>query len=58
MFHLFVWAGKPLGGVTALFLSVIVISALCGELIARFISEPMNQWIRVRWKASRGESTP
>jgi len=58
MFHLFFWAGKPLGGVAALFLSVIVISALCGELIARFISEPMNQWIRVRWKASRGESTP
>jgi peptidoglycan/LPS O-acetylase OafA/YrhL len=58
MFHLFVWAGKPLRGVAALFLSVIVISALCGELVARFFSEPMNQWIRVRWRASRGESTP
>ena len=58
MFHLFAWAGKPLRGVAALFLSVIVISALCGELVARFFSEPMNQWIRVRWRASRGESTP
>ena len=57
MFHLFVLAGKPMRAVAALFLGVIVIAALCGELVARFFSEPMNQLIRTRWGVSKNEST-
>jgi peptidoglycan/LPS O-acetylase OafA/YrhL len=55
MFRLFVLIGKPMRAVAALFLGVIVIAALCGELVARFFSEPMNQLIRARWGMSRNE---
>jgi len=48
-FHLFVLAGMPIRGVPALFCVVILLAALCGELVARFFSEPMNQLIRERW---------
>ena len=45
-FGLFVHAGKPLGAVPVLFCAVIVISALLGDLTARFFSEPLNRWLR------------
>ena len=45
-FGLFVHAGKPLGAVPVLFCAVIVISALLGDLTARFFSEPINRWLR------------
>ncbi len=48
-FHLFVFAGKPLVAVPLLFLVVIVVSALFGEIVARFYSEPLNHFIRTRW---------
>jgi peptidoglycan/LPS O-acetylase OafA/YrhL len=56
MFRLFVLVGKPMRAVVVLFLGVIVIAGLCGELVARFFSEPMNQLIRARWGVSRSES--
>jgi peptidoglycan/LPS O-acetylase OafA/YrhL len=53
LFHLFLAAGKPMPYVPALFLTVILIAALLGELVARSYSEPMNRWLRKRW----GDST-
>jgi peptidoglycan/LPS O-acetylase OafA/YrhL len=50
-FHLFLLAGKPMFAVPLLFLVVIVVSALFGEIVARFYSEPLNHLIRSRWLA-------
>ena len=49
LFGLFKSAGLPLGAVPALFIGVILISGLLGELVARFYSEPMNRRIRQRF---------
>ena len=48
-FQLFLAAGKPMEAVPALFIAVILISGLFGEVIARFYSEPMNRFLRNRW---------
>jgi peptidoglycan/LPS O-acetylase OafA/YrhL len=48
-FHLFLFAGKPMGAVPVLFISVILFAGVLGELVARFYSEPMNRWLRKRW---------
>jgi peptidoglycan/LPS O-acetylase OafA/YrhL len=48
LFGLFKSAGASLGAVPVLFISVILISGLLGELVARFYSEPMNRRIRQR----------
>lgn len=48
-FHLFVLAGKPMGGVLPLFIVVVAIAGLLGEVVARFYSEPLNRFIRNRW---------
>jgi peptidoglycan/LPS O-acetylase OafA/YrhL len=57
MFHLFVLAGKPMHAVVALFVTVIVVAAFCGELVARFFSEPTNQFIRERWRKKEDAPT-
>lgn len=49
LFGLFVRAGKPMQAVPALFVGVIVISGLLGELVSRFYSDPMNRLLRKRW---------
>ena len=46
LFGLFKSAGLSLGAVPVLFVSVILISGLLGELIARFYSEPLNRRLR------------
>ncbi len=48
-FAVFVRIGKPVIGVPALFIAVIVIAGLLGEVVARFYSEPMNRLLRQRW---------
>jgi peptidoglycan/LPS O-acetylase OafA/YrhL len=48
-FSLFIAAGKPMGYVPTLFLAVILLAALLGELVAQGYSEPMNRWLRKRW---------
>ena len=48
-FQLFVLAGKPMGAVLPLFIVVVVIAGLLGEIVARFYSEPLNRFIRDRW---------
>lgn len=45
-FDLFLRAGKPMWGVPAFFLATIVISAVLGEVVARFYSEPLNRAVR------------
>lgn len=49
LFALFKSAGPSLGAVPLLFISVIIVSGLVGELVARFYSEPMNRRIRQRF---------
>jgi peptidoglycan/LPS O-acetylase OafA/YrhL len=48
-FSLFVATGKPMRYVPALFIAVILVAALLGELVARGYSEPMNRRLRRRW---------
>lgn len=35
--------------VPALFIAVLLLAALLGELVARSYSEPVNRWLRKRW---------
>jgi peptidoglycan/LPS O-acetylase OafA/YrhL len=49
LFSLFISAGKPIRYVPLLFIAVILLAALLGELVARGYSEPMNRWLRRRW---------
>ncbi len=46
LFNLFVAMGSPVRGVPALFLGVILVTGVLGNLVARFYSEPMNRLIR------------
>ena len=50
IFAIFVRAGKPMPGVPVLFVTVILLSGVLGELVARFYSEPMNRLLRRRWR--------
>jgi peptidoglycan/LPS O-acetylase OafA/YrhL len=49
LFDAFVSAGKPLRVVPGLFVSVILMAGLLGELVARVYSEPMNRLLRKHW---------
>ncbi|HET9088417.1 MAG TPA: acyltransferase [Acidobacteriaceae bacterium] len=49
LFQLFVRAGKPMKEVLALFIAVILLSGLLGDLVARSYSEPMNRLLRRFW---------
>jgi peptidoglycan/LPS O-acetylase OafA/YrhL len=49
LFALFTAAGRPLGAIPILFVTVIFASGLLGGLVARFYSEPMNRRIRRRF---------
>jgi peptidoglycan/LPS O-acetylase OafA/YrhL len=54
VFGLFVSLGKPLVAVPALFATVIVLSGLLGEVVARFYSEPMNHLLRNKFGDGAG----
>jgi peptidoglycan/LPS O-acetylase OafA/YrhL len=56
LLSVFIAANKPMRYVPALFIAVILIAALLGELVARAYSEPMNRWLRNQW--SRSTETP
>jgi peptidoglycan/LPS O-acetylase OafA/YrhL len=49
LFRLFVLVGKPMGAVLPLFIFVVIVAGLLGEVVARFYSEPLNRLIRDRW---------
>jgi peptidoglycan/LPS O-acetylase OafA/YrhL len=44
--HAFLLAGKPMWGVPLYFLATILVATLLGTVIARYFSDPMNQWLR------------
>jgi peptidoglycan/LPS O-acetylase OafA/YrhL len=49
-FHLFVAVGEPIAAAPALFIAVILVSSLLGDVVARFYSEPMNRLLRRHWR--------
>ena len=49
LFELFVAIGKPIAAVPALFIAVILVSGLAGEMAAEFYSEPLNRRLRKEW---------
>jgi peptidoglycan/LPS O-acetylase OafA/YrhL len=49
LYVLFTRLGAPSIGVPALFVATVLLSALLGEFVARFYSEPMNRHLRRRW---------
>jgi peptidoglycan/LPS O-acetylase OafA/YrhL len=49
LFNLFVVANKPMKVVPVLFLAVILLAGVLGELMAQAYSEPLNRWLRRRW---------
>jgi peptidoglycan/LPS O-acetylase OafA/YrhL len=46
LFGVYLRLGKPLQAVLVLFLAVIVVAGVLGDLVARFYSEPMNRLLR------------
>ncbi|HEY6447468.1 MAG TPA: acyltransferase [Acidobacteriaceae bacterium] len=46
----FITTGKRMWAVPLFFLGVLLLGGLLGEVVARFYSEPMNRWLRRRWK--------
>jgi peptidoglycan/LPS O-acetylase OafA/YrhL len=50
LFGLFEAGGNRLRAVPILFIAIILISSLLGELVARFYSEPMNRLLRKYWR--------
>ena len=50
LFGLFVKLGKPMPGVPVLFVATAILAAILGDAVAKFYSEPMNRWLRLRWK--------
>jgi peptidoglycan/LPS O-acetylase OafA/YrhL len=46
LFGVYLRLGKPLRAVPAVFLAVIVVAGVLGDLVARFYSEPMNLLLR------------
>ena len=53
-FNLFVDRGKPMPWVPVLFVATILLAGLLGELVGRFYSEPLNQWLRARFGEGAG----
>ncbi len=49
LYNFFAFGGKPLGIVPVLFVATIFCSAVLGDLVARFYSEPMNWLLRRQW---------
>jgi peptidoglycan/LPS O-acetylase OafA/YrhL len=47
-FGLFLKLGGPLRLVPVLFVGVIVLAGVLGEVVGRFFSEPANRWLRAR----------
>jgi peptidoglycan/LPS O-acetylase OafA/YrhL len=48
-FRIFVSVGSPLYAVPVLFVAVITMAGLLGELVTKFFSEPMNRTLRRHW---------
>jgi peptidoglycan/LPS O-acetylase OafA/YrhL len=55
LFSLFLLAGKPMRAIPALFLAVIALAPILGELVARLYSEPLNRTLRRKFGDSPGK---
>lgn len=53
-FEVFLAMGRPMKVVPVLFVAVICVAGVLGELVARFYSEPMNRWLRRRFGDDAG----
>jgi peptidoglycan/LPS O-acetylase OafA/YrhL len=49
-FGIFVKLGKPMPGVPVLFVATVILAAILGDAVGKCYSEPMNRWLRSRWK--------
>jgi peptidoglycan/LPS O-acetylase OafA/YrhL len=49
-FYVFVAGGRPGAAVTPLFIAVIAFSAILGEMVARYFSDPLNRMLRHHWE--------
>jgi len=58
MFGIFLAVGHPMTAIIPLFLIVTGVSALLGEIVARFYSEPLNRFIRSRWSHASSRQIP
>lgn len=56
LFALFLDLGKPMRLVFVLFITVILFAGFVGAAVARLYSEPMNQYLRRRWRGTQGET--
>jgi len=52
-FAIFVKYGNPIWSVPLLFVATVVVAAAAGDLVARFLSEPLNRILRERWSHGR-----
>ena len=50
---IFVKYGNPIWSVPLLFLATVVVAAAAGDVVARFLSEPLNRMLRERWSDGR-----
>lgn len=50
LFGLFLRLRKPMFLVPVLFVATIIVAAVLGRAVANFYSEPMNRWLRNRWR--------
>jgi peptidoglycan/LPS O-acetylase OafA/YrhL len=57
LFRIYLRCGKPLTWVPVVFLVVIAGAGLLGDLVARFYTEPLNQFLRrtLRWRTGYAE---
>ncbi len=55
IFDVFVDRGKPLDAVWPMFVVVVVLGGVAGEVVARVYSEPMNYRLRRLWRDTPGE---
>ncbi len=50
LFGMFMKLGAPMAAVPVLFVATIVLAAILGDAVARCYSEPMNRYLRRRWR--------
>lgn len=56
LFTLFLDLGKPMGLVSVLFATAILFAAFLGAAVAHLYSEPLNRYLRRRWRGTQGET--
>ena len=55
LFGLFASLGKPIRLVAVLFTITILVAGLLGAAVARIYSQPVNRYLRNRWRGAQGQ---